>query len=143
MYSGSWPDIHCVQSPWTGVCSLTKRKLSAFQDYLYYHWVTNPHIMYFQLTCLNSRRAYVKFHLRNYYGHSFHEHTSLKSPKGTHYLNPMRYHGASIDNTYCYQLSSIVTQSTGNIWLAYDFTHRSKSLLTWVQVQYSLKVERQ
>ena len=42
------------------------------------------------------------FHLRNYYDHSFHEHTSLRSPNMTHYLNPMRYHDDSIENTYCY-----------------------------------------
>ena len=41
-----------------------------------------------QLTYISSLRNYVKFHLSNYYGHSFHEHTSLGSPKGTHCLNP-------------------------------------------------------
>ena len=64
-----------------------------------------------QLTCLSSQRAYVKFHLKNYYDHSFREHNSLGSPKGTLCLNPMKYHGVSIENTYCYWLPSIVTQS--------------------------------
>ena len=68
-----------------------------------------------QLTCISSQRAYVKFHLWNYYGHSFHEHASLGSPKVTHCLNPKRHHGVSIENTYCYRLPSIVTQSIGNI----------------------------
>ena len=36
----------------------------------------------------------------NYYGHRFHDHTSFKSPKGTHHLNPLRYDGVSIENTY-------------------------------------------
>ena len=103
----------------------------------------SSYILYVQLTCLSSRRAYVKFHLRNYYDHSFHKHTSLGSPNRTYYLNPKRYHGAFIENTYCYWLPSIVTKFIENIWLAYDLTHRSKSLLTSTQAQYSLKVERQ
>ena len=96
-----------------------------------------------QLSYLNFQRAYVKFNLRNYYNHSFHENTSLGSRKGTHCLNPKRYHGAFIENTYYYWLSSIVTQYIGNILSTYDFTRRSKSLLTLAQVQYSFKVERQ
>ena len=32
--------------------------------------------------------------------YSLHEHISLDSPKGTLYLNSMRYHGAFIKNTY-------------------------------------------
>ena len=43
--------------------------------------------------------------------HKFHDHKLFGSPKGTHYLNPMRYHGVFIENTYCHQLPSIVTQS--------------------------------
>ena len=66
-------------------------------------------VLCFQLTYLSSQKTYVKFHLKNYYGHSFHEHTSLRSPKGTHYLNPKRYHGAFIENIYCYRLSLIMT----------------------------------
>ena len=96
-----------------------------------------------QLTCFSYQRTYVKFHLRNYYDHSFHKHTSLGSPKRTHYFNLKRNHGVSIENTYCYWLSSIVTQSVGNIWSTYDLMRRSKPLLTSVQVQYSLKVKRQ
>ena len=34
---------------------------------------------------------------------------SLRSPKGTHCLNLMRYHGVYIGNTYYHQPSSIVT----------------------------------
>ena len=29
----------------------------------------------------------------------FHDHIFFGSPKGTHYVNPMRYHGAYIKNT--------------------------------------------
>ena len=36
--------------------------------------------------------------------------------QGTHYLNSMRYHDASIENTYCHQPLLIMTQS---IWI-YD-----------------------
>ena len=93
-----------------------------------------------QLSYLSSQRAYAKFHLRNYYGHSFHEYASLGSLNGTLHLNPKRYHGAFIENTYCYQLPLIVTQSIRNIWLAYNLTHRSKPPLTSAQAQYSLKV---
>ena len=35
-------------------------------------------------------------------GHKVHDHMSFGSSKGTHCLNPMRYHGVSIENTYCY-----------------------------------------
>ena len=49
--------------------------------------------MCIQLTCLSSQRAYIEFYLRNYYDHSFHEHTSLESPKEAYCLNPKRYHG--------------------------------------------------
>ena len=31
-----------------------------------------------------------------------HEHTSLRSLKGTLSFNPMRYPSVSIENTYCY-----------------------------------------
>ena len=70
------------------------------------------------------------------------KHTFLGSLKGTLYLNPKKYHDASIENTYCYQFPSTMTQSIGNRWSAYDLTRRSKSLLTLAQAQYSLKVER-
>ena len=33
---------------------------------------------------------YVNFHLRNYYGHSLHEHVFLRSPNETLCLNPMK-----------------------------------------------------
>ena len=46
-------------------------------------------------------------------GHRFHDHMSFGSLKGTHYLNPMRFHGAYIENTYSDQLPSTVTQSIG------------------------------
>ena len=64
------------------------------------------------------KRVYVKFHLRNYYDHSFHEHTSLGSPKETQYLNPKRYHGAFIKNTYCYWLPSTVTPIHGEYMIS-------------------------
>ena len=131
----------CLVSPWTGVCSLTRSKVSVFQDYIYHPWFKII-LLCVQLTYLSSQRAYIKFHLRNY-GHSFHEHTSLRSSNGTHCLDPKRYHGAFVENTYCYRLPSIVTQSIGNIWLTYDLTRMSKSLLNFAQAQYSLKVERQ
>ena len=35
----------CLVSPWIGVCSLTKWKISTFQDYFYHPWVTNPPIV--------------------------------------------------------------------------------------------------
>ena len=38
---------------------------------------------------------------------------SFGSPKEIHYLKPMRYHGAPIENTCCYQLPSTVTQFIG------------------------------
>ena len=66
---------------------------------------------------------------------------SFGSSKETHYLNLIRYYSVSIENTYCYQLPSIMTQSIGNIWSAYDLSRRPKSLLTLVQTQYSFKVE--
>ena len=68
-----------------------------------------------QLTCPSSQKAYVKFHLRNNYDHSFHKHTSLGSPKGTLCLNLMRYHSASIENIYCCRLPLTMTQFIGNI----------------------------
>ena len=108
----------CLVSPWTDVRSLTKWKLLVFQGYLYHPWVINPPLC-IQLTCLSSQRAYVEFYLRNYYDHSFHEHTSLGSPKGAQCLNPKRYYGAFIENTYCYHLPSTVTQSIGYIWSTY------------------------
>ena len=54
----------------------------------------------------------------------------------------MRYHGASIENTYCYRFPLAVTQTIRNIQSAYDLSHRSKPLLTFAQAQYSLKVKR-
>ena len=107
-----------------------------FLSYKFSYRVFNWHFLVF-------KRTYVKFHLRNYYNHGFHEHTSLGSPKGTHCLNPKRYHGAFIENTHSYWFPPIVTQSIRNIWSAYDLTHRLKPLLTSVLAQYSLKVERQ
>ena len=37
--------LHSV-SPWTDILSLTRWKLSTFQEYIYYPWVINPPIMY-------------------------------------------------------------------------------------------------
>ena len=59
-------------------------------------------VLCFQFAYFNSLKANVKFHLRNYYNHNLHKHTFLWSLKGTFYLNFMRYHGVSIENTYCY-----------------------------------------
>ena len=112
------------------------RLILQFVSYISSYCVFNQHILALQ-------KHNVKFHLRKYYDHSYDEYTSLGTPKRTHCLNPMRYHDASVENTYCYQFSSIVTQSIRNIWLTYDLTCRSKPLLTLVQTQYFLKVERQ
>ena len=71
---------------------------------------------------------------------------SFGLPKGTHCLNPIRYHGASIENTCCHQPLSTMTQSIGILWLLSDLTHRSKPFLTlyklntsqsWESMQYS------
>ena len=67
------------------------------------------------MTYFSSLKDYVKFYLRNYYGHNLNEHTSLRSPKRTLCLNPMRYYGVSIENNYCYRLPLRVTQYIGNI----------------------------
>ena len=95
-----------LDSLWTYVHGLTRWKLSTFQDYLNYPWVTNQSLCV-QLTYLNFSRVYVKFHLRNYYNHCLHEYTSLRSPKRTLYFNP----NVSIEDTYCYWLPPIMTQS--------------------------------
>ena len=60
-----------------------------------------------------SSKAYDKFHLRNYYDYSLHEHISLGSITTTHCLNHMRYHGVSIENMTellcCAKIFSIFT----------------------------------
>ena len=62
-------------------------------------------------------------------------------PKGTHCLNTMKYYGASIENIYCHQAPSIVTQSIG----IYDPFKISpigqRLLLILAHAQYFLKVE--
>ena len=40
-------------------------------------------------------------------------HMSFGSSKGIHCFNPMKFHDPSIENTYCHQPLSIVTQSIG------------------------------
>ena len=66
---------------------------------------------------------------------------SFGSPKGTHYLNPRRYHGAFIENTCCHQPPSIVAQSIG-IYDHFKVSPIGQSLmLTFAQTQYPLKVE--
>ena len=66
---------------------------------------------------------------------------SFRSPKGIHYLNPIRYHSAYIKNTCCHQPLSTVTQSLriydhlGVLPIGQSF------LLTLAQIQYPLKVE--
>ena len=66
---------------------------------------------------------------------------SFGSFKGIHYLNLMRYHGVSIENTYYHQPPSTVTQSIE----VYDHFRVSlinqSLLLILAQTQYSLKVE--
>ena len=66
---------------------------------------------------------------------------SFRSPKGRHYLNPMRYHDASIGNTCCHQPSLIVTQFIG----IYDYFIVSligwSLLLILVHAQYLFKVK--
>ena len=121
----------CLASLWTSIRSLKGWKLLAFQDYLYYPWVTDHHIAC-STTCLCSSRANVKFYLGTI--RVIHEHTSLGSSNETLYFNHMRYHDTSIESTYCYWLPLIVTQSIRNIWSAYNLINKSKSLLTLVQV---------
>ena len=61
--------------------------------------------------------------------------------EGTHYLNPIRYHGAFIENTYCHQPPSTVTQSI-RIYDHFRFSPIGQSLmLIWAEAQYPLKVE--
>ena len=66
---------------------------------------------------------------------------SFGSPKRTHCLNPMRYHGASIENTCCHQPSLTMTQSIG----IYDHFRVSpigqNFLLILAQTQYPFKIE--
>ena len=66
---------------------------------------------------------------------------SFGSPKRTHCLNPMRYHGAYIENSYCHQSPSTMTQSVG----IYDHFKVSpighSLLLILAQTQYPLMVE--
>ena len=77
----------------------------------------------------------------NYCDHIFHDHMSFGSPKGTHCLNPMRYHGASIKNTYYHQSSLIVTKSLG-IYDHFRVLSIGQSLLLILtQTQYPLKVK--
>ena len=67
--------------------------------------------------------------------------TSFGSPKRTHYLNPMRHHGASIENNYCHQPPPIVTQFIG-IYSHFRISPISQSLLLILaQTQYPLEVE--
>ena len=68
-----------------------------------------------QLIYFSSQRAYVEFHLRNFYDHSLYENTFLGLPKETLCLNLIRYRSVSIKNTYCYRLPLTVTQSIENI----------------------------
>ena len=66
---------------------------------------------------------------------------SFGSPKETHFLNPMRYHGAFIENTYCHQPPSTATQSIG-IYDHFRVSPIYQSLLVILaQTQYLLKVE--
>ena len=66
---------------------------------------------------------------------------SFGSPKGTHCLNPMRYHGASIENTCFHQPPSTMTEFIG----VYDHFRvlpiGQNLLLKLTQTQYPLKVD--
>ena len=74
-------------------------------------------------------------------GHRFHDHASFGSPNGTYYLNLMRYHGASIENTHCHKPQSTVTQSI-RIYVHFRVPPIGQSLLLILaQAQYPLKVE--
>ena len=131
----------CSVSSWTGIHSLTSESYRPFKTTITILKLQSL-LLCIKLICFISQRAYIKFHLRNYYKHSFYEHTSLGSLNGTHCLNSMRYYGTFIENTYCYRLPSTMTQFVGNIWSTYDLTRRSKSLLILKQTQYFLKIER-
>ena len=65
----------------------------------------------------------------------------LDHPRGIYCFNPMRYHGASVENAYCHQPPSTMTQSIG----IYDHFRVSpigqSLLLILAQAQYPLKVE--
>ena len=77
----------------------------------------------------------------NYYSHRFHNHLSFGSPKRTHYLNPMRYDGASIENTCSHYPPSTVTQSI-RIYDHFRISLTGQSLLLILaQAQYPLKVK--
>ena len=66
---------------------------------------------------------------------------SFGSPKETHCLNPLIYHGVTIVNTYCHQPPSIVTQSI-RIYDHFRVSLIGQSLLLIsAQAQYLLKVE--
>ena len=65
--------------------------LSSSQDHFSNSRVTNPPIMW-STDILWFTRIYIKFYLRNYYDHKFHDHMSLGSLKKTRCLNPMIYH---------------------------------------------------
>ena len=66
---------------------------------------------------------------------------SFRSLKGTHYLNLMRYHGTSIENTYCHQLSSAMTKSMGIYDHIRILSIGQSFLLTSANTQYPLKVK--
>ena len=66
---------------------------------------------------------------------------SFGSPNGTHCLNPMRYYGVSIENTYFHQPSLIVTQSI-RIYDHFRVLPIGQSLLfILAHTQYPLKIE--
>ena len=61
----------------------------------------------------NSKLHMSKFYYMNCYDHSFLNHMSFRSSKGTHYLNQIRYHGTFIENICWHQPPSIVIQPRG------------------------------
>ena len=66
---------------------------------------------------------------------------SFRSLKSIYYLNFIRYHGVSIENTYYHQSPSIVTQSIG-VYNHFRVSPINQNLLLILsQTQYSLKVE--
>ena len=62
-----------------------------------------------QLTYLNSKEHTLNSTKRITVTIKFYDYISFRSPKRIHCLNPMRYHGAYIENTCCHQPPSTVT----------------------------------
>ena len=81
------------------------------------------------------------FYRRKCYDHSFLDYMSFGSPKVTHYLNPMRYHSAFIENIYFHQPSSTMTQTIGIFEHIRVLPISQSLLLILAKTQYPLKIE--